>query len=290
MKNLFINRLAIALREAVSSPRLDRCPEPTAVMDDPEHVEAFHAEGRSNGSLMFAYHFNALATSRLLPSGGTLLDLGCGSGQHLSYVARCRPDVSIIGLDLSEEMLKLGNRTLDTMDLKSRVHLRIGDMTAFSRQIPERVDAISSVFALHHLPRERDLIRCLGQISKAREQWGCGIWLFDFARPRHPASPERLAGLVDHQAHEIFRLDYLNSLKAAWSFTELSDLLEQSSIGSVRHACSLMLRLFQVHWLEPQKRDDRKGKKNLWVEGSLSRPARLEFRMLRAIFPTVPLS
>ena len=289
MKHVFINSLAIALREAVSSPPLKRCPEPTPVMDNPEQVEAFHAEGGINGSLISAYHFNALATSRFLPAGGTLLDLGCGSGQHLSYVAQRRPDIRIIGLDLSGEMLKVGDGALETLDLKSRVDLRIGDMTDFSRQITERVDAISSVLALHQLPGEKDLVRCLDEIAKAKERWGCGIWLFDLARPRHPASPQRLANMLDSQVPEAFRLDYLNSIRAAWSFAELSDLLEQSSVGSVRHACSFPLRLFQAHWVEPQRRDDRKGK-DLWVEGSLPRPARFEFSMLRAFFPTVPLS
>jgi arsenite methyltransferase len=290
MKNVFINSLAIALREAVSSPRLDRCPEPTAVMDNPEQVEAFHAEGRISGSLISAYHFNALATSRFLPADGTLLDLGCGSGQHLSYVARRRPDIRIIGLDLSDEMLKVGNRNLETLNLKSRVDLRIGDMTDFSRQITERVDAVSSMQALHHLPGEKDVIRCLDEIAKSRERWGCGIWLFDLVRPQHPATPQRLVNMYDSQVSEVFRLDYLNSLRAAWSFAELSALLEQSSVGSVRHACSFPLRLFQVHWVEPQRRDDRKGRKDLWVEGSLPRPTRFEFNMLRAFFPTVPLS
>ena len=98
------------------------------------------------------HQFNALAISRLLPEGGTLLDLGCGSGRMLARLARGRPDARIIGLDLSEPMLETGRELLERDGLTDRVELRRGDITTFDAEVPEQPDVISCNFALHHLP------------------------------------------------------------------------------------------------------------------------------------------
>ena len=52
----------------------------------------------------------ARAISRLLPHGGTVVDLGCGSGRLLERLANGRPDARIIGFDLSDPMLETGAR------------------------------------------------------------------------------------------------------------------------------------------------------------------------------------
>src|SRR5580765_6747073 len=91
---------------------LERIPEPSAVMDDPGNVQAFHQEGASHGSLRPFYHFNALRISRMTPPGGFIIDFGSGSGQFLRYLGEMRPDVRILGLDLSDQMIALGNRML----------------------------------------------------------------------------------------------------------------------------------------------------------------------------------
>ena len=51
-------RLVIMLaREAVSPPRLGRRPEPTALMDEHDSVEAFHEQGSPSGPLLPVYRF-----------------------------------------------------------------------------------------------------------------------------------------------------------------------------------------------------------------------------------------
>lgn len=119
-------------------------------MESDSNVAAFHAEGGPTGTLRPIYHYNALAMSRLLPPGRILVDLGCGSGQYLLYLAQRRLDIRIIGFD-SESMIRAGNRLLEEAGLKPRVTLCLDDITEFYHQIPEAVSLISSVFSLHHL-------------------------------------------------------------------------------------------------------------------------------------------
>src|SRR5439155_10082851 len=114
--------LRLILREMLTRERITRSPE-RAAMDIEESVEAFHAEGESMGRLRPLYHFNALAMSHLLPPEARLIDLGCGSGQYLLYLAECRPDIQIIGLDVSERMIQLGNRSVERGGFTGRVTL-----------------------------------------------------------------------------------------------------------------------------------------------------------------------
>lgn len=281
--------LSLIIREALHTPRLERRPEPMTTMEEPLSVEAFHAQGAINGPLLPIYHFNALATSRLMPLGGTLVDLGSGSGQYLSYLARRRPDIRIIGLDLSRPMVTLGNRTLDKTGLKNRVDLQVSDMTMFSHRIPEQVSVISCVFALHHLPTTEHLTRCIREIVKVRERCGCGVWLFDHARPRHWRTAEDFPEIFTPETPAEFRQDSRNSLIASFSFQELSQCLDQTFMRTARHVCSSLIPLYQAHWLECKRVEVPSKENNLWVEGAMSPQAYRAFRQLHLIMRGVPL-
>ena len=79
-------------------------------MDDPTSVAAFHTADPVLQLPM--YRFNALAMSSLLPEGGRVLDLGCGSGRLLAHLATARSDVSAVGTDLADNMLAAGRASL----------------------------------------------------------------------------------------------------------------------------------------------------------------------------------
>ncbi|MEJ2651764.1 MAG: class I SAM-dependent methyltransferase [Gammaproteobacteria bacterium] len=275
-------------REAFSRPRLERQPEPTAEMEDPENVLAFHAQGA--GPLVPVYHFNALATSRLLRPGGTVFDLGSGSGQYLAYLARLRPDARVIGLELSSSMASIGQRFLADSGLNDRVELRTGDMTSFTRHAPENIDVISSVFALHHLPTLKHLSLCFKEIALARQQHQCAIWLFDHVRPRHPRTPEVFPEIFTPKAPAEFRTDSCNSLRASFSFEQMSNALDSSTIGAMEHHCARFMPLYQAHWIASQK------SRNAVDEGQphtaaieITQQAKSQFNSLRMLFPGVQL-
>lgn len=287
---MFFSRLKLLeliFRETISTKGFERCPEPSVIMKDPQNVESFHAQGADRGALIPIYHFNALSISALLPYGGNLVDLGSGSGQFISYLARCRPDSRIIGLDLSEEMVKVGNRALKNSGLETNVSLYVGDMTNFSKQIPEKVDVISSIFAFHHLPSSEDLIRCSVEIKKVRERCGCGVWIFDHVRPRNRHTSEVFPEIFTPEASAEFRQDSRNSLLASFSYTELSKCIDYLAIGNFHHVCSRLMRLYQIHWLELQ--DGKKEKQHSLCKGTLLKSQEYKkFRLLKTLFSKVP--
>ena len=274
----------LLLQEMWSSKPLERRPEPTQLMDDLRQIEAFHEQGSS--ALVPIYHFNALAAHRMTPAGGTVVDLGSGSGQYLAYLAERRPDLRIIGIELAPKMVEVGRRHLERRGLAGRVDLRVGDMTAFAAGIDEDVALVSSVFSLHHLPTDHDLTACLNQIREVRARTGCAVWIFDHVRPRHPGTPKLFTDLFTPSAPSAFNEDSQNSLRAAFAFDDLVDLLSTAGLDESEHRLSRWLKTYQLHWL-PGKRYPR-GLAH-WSDDLLSAAAKRDLAGLNLLFPPGPV-
>ena len=66
------------------------------------------------------------------PPGGTVLEIGCGTGWNLIEIARKYPDAMLYGFDVSEVMLETASRKVAKAGLQNRITLAVGDATAFS--------------------------------------------------------------------------------------------------------------------------------------------------------------
>ncbi|WP_425298962.1 class I SAM-dependent methyltransferase [Rhizobium sullae] len=65
-----------------------------------------------------------------VPQGGTLLEVGCGTGRNLALAHRLFPGAKLYGLDISQEMLISARKTFAT---KAAVaDFRVADATAFT--------------------------------------------------------------------------------------------------------------------------------------------------------------
>ena len=239
----------IVAREKLARGERGRVPEPM-VMDESQGVQEYDEMG---GSVQVGiHHFNALGISRLLPRGGTLLDLGCGSARLLARLAHGRPDARLVGLDLSEPMLETGRGLLDREGLADRVELRRGDITTFDTELSEAFDVVSSNFTLHQLPTE-DLARgCLEAIARFRSRTGCAVWIFDFARLRHPRSWPAFASIVNWPGPVVHH-DALASEQAAFTTEELTAMFKRAGITDLEQVRSRPLGEYQVHWAAGRK-------------------------------------
>lgn len=68
------------------------------------------------------------------PSGGTVLELGCGTGRNLIQAARAYPEARFHGLDISAGMLETAAVAIGRRDMASRVSLARGDASGFDTQ------------------------------------------------------------------------------------------------------------------------------------------------------------
>jgi ubiquinone/menaquinone biosynthesis C-methylase UbiE len=86
-----------------------------------------------------------------LPEHGTLLDLGCGNGLFLALAKKTKPDLDVIGLDLSEDKIAAARQAFQACT--DRVpQLVVMDIKDFPEQ---SVDVISIIDVLYLVPLER---------------------------------------------------------------------------------------------------------------------------------------
>lgn len=111
-----------------------------------------------------------LASRRLNPK--SCLDLACGNG--VASVMLAKQGMKVIGLDISNDMLKLSRRRAKGSHVK--VDFLQGDMRSF--RLPERVDmAVSLYDSLNYLLKLSDLAKCFKCVFDSLSD--NGIFIFD---------------------------------------------------------------------------------------------------------------
>ncbi|MEP7349047.1 MAG: class I SAM-dependent methyltransferase [Sphingorhabdus sp.] len=66
-----------------------------------------------------------------VPDGGTVLEIGCGTGRNLAMIGKVWPDCRLFGLDISDEMLKSAAGNLGRVLMDGRASLAQGDAANF---------------------------------------------------------------------------------------------------------------------------------------------------------------
>ena len=161
--------LRLAVRDRFARPGRTRVPEPM-IMDDPDGVRAFHESAPHVQMPM--YEFNASMMSRLLPRGGTVLDLGSGSGQLAAHLAAGRPDVTITCVDLSEEMLQAGRQMASQRGLEEQLSFVVADITNIGAEIVGAPDLVCCNWTLHQLPDRDTALAALRETGQIRDLHG----------------------------------------------------------------------------------------------------------------------
>ncbi len=81
-----------------------------------------------------------------VPEGGTVLEIGCGTGRNLVKVARAYPTARVFGFDISDEMLKSAAASIWKADLVDRVRIAQGDALSFDPNATFGIASFDRVF------------------------------------------------------------------------------------------------------------------------------------------------
>ncbi len=220
------------LRELTTNERSPRVNEPDLVMDDPEKVAAYTRAGREDGVMAPVYLYHCAQICEVIRPGDTVIDLGCGPATQLAMVARLNPETQFIGLDLSREMLQRAQSHVEEQDLNN-VELRQADITDLAFLQENSVEAVISTMVLHHLPNVDALGKTFAEIGRVLKPYG-GLYLVDFGHLRSEKSINYFAYQYVDRQPELFTLDYLYSLRAAFQRDEFKRLAEKYLSGHTR--------------------------------------------------------
>jgi len=116
-----------------------------------------------------------------VPEGGTVLELGCGTGRNLVQAARTYPEASFCGLDISAGMLETAGVAVIRRNLSARVRLAQGDASDFDAAAlfgRQGFDRVFISYALSMIPEWR---RTVAAALDAVDDGG-SLHIVDFGR------------------------------------------------------------------------------------------------------------
>lgn len=123
-----------------------------------------------------------------VPDGGTVLEIGCGTGRNLVKLARTYPRARCFGLDVSIEMLDTAFRAVNRAGLGDHIRLAKADAACFDPHAlfgQACFDRIFISYSLSMIPAWRDVIlrsaQCLSpggslHIVDFGDQSGLPLW------------------------------------------------------------------------------------------------------------------
>jgi len=201
--------------------RVERVLEPE-VMDTVEEAECYDAMDHSVPNEAFV--------SRLLELGahGRVLDVGCGPGHVALMLVTMLPEVEVVGVDLSVQMLRIAEEHRAICAHAGRVRFESAD----AKRLPYADGAFETVCSntiLHHIPDPVPFLRECGRVLAP----GGALLVRDLFRPESAATALALVaqhcGAEDARAQELFRA----SLHAALTPSELREAATRAGLDGV---------------------------------------------------------
>jgi S-adenosylmethionine-diacylgycerolhomoserine-N-methlytransferase len=122
------------------------------------------------------------------PAGGSVIEIGCGTGRNLIAAARAYPDAVFFGLDVSSAMLATARANIRRAGLEERIKLALGDAARFDARAlfgRSTFDRAFFSYSLSMIPPWRE---ALDQAFAVVEPSGGRLMIVDFGeQQRLPA-------------------------------------------------------------------------------------------------------
>jgi ubiquinone/menaquinone biosynthesis C-methylase UbiE len=204
---------------------LQRILEPE-VMDSAAEAIAYDRMDFTEVNTAFAQQAIALGAH------GRILDAGTGTARIPILLCELLPaarSVQIVGIDLADSMLAIGQHNIDRAGRRSQIQLEHVD----AKQMPyadASFDMVISNSIVHHLPDPLPFFRELKRVLKPNG----GLFLRDLLRLNTVEHIDAIVSSIgmDYDPHQtqLFR----DSLHAAFTLEEMADFLQAAGIENVK--------------------------------------------------------
>ncbi|AFY90246.1 class I SAM-dependent methyltransferase [Chroococcidiopsis cubana CCALA 043] len=158
-----------------------------------------------------------------------VLDAGTGTARIPIILSQMHPHWQIWGIDLAENMLKLGFQSVKAAGLQERISLEIVD----AKRLPypdDYFDLIISNSLVHHLPNPLPFLQELKRVLQPKG----AICIRDLIRPSDAATIDRLVEGIGTEYSDRQKDLFRDSLHAAFTIDEVEQLVTQAEIPGVR--------------------------------------------------------
>ncbi len=108
---------------------------------------------------------------------GVLVDVGCGPGYFIADIRREFRGLSIVGMDISEEMIQKASENISALGFKEKTSFRQGDIHALPFE-SNSLDFVVSTLSLHHWSKPIQALREIHRVLKSEGQF----LIFDLRR------------------------------------------------------------------------------------------------------------
>ena len=152
---------------------------------------------------------------------GSLIDLGSGPSFHLEFMRQEYPELSIIGYESSDAMLKLAKNNT-TVDI---IQKNFYDVDSTS-------DVVLCMYTLHH---QHDPIKFWKKVSEISKGY---VYIEDFERPEDESMFDSFVAIDD----------FKHSLRAAFTLHEIKEQLQSLNLpyNVVREEIDKSKKLYKV--------------------------------------------
>ncbi|NJK69814.1 MAG: class I SAM-dependent methyltransferase [Microcoleus sp. SU_5_3] len=202
---------------------MERVLEPE-VMDSLEEAVEYDSMDFTEVNAAFAKSAAALG-----PVFGNVLDAGTGTARIPIAISQLRPEWKLTCIDLSANMLKVGQENVEKAGARSQITLELIDAKAMP--YPDSYfDLVISNSIIHHLP---DPLPFLQEVKRVLKPNG-GIFLRDLLRPETVAMRDNLVESYagDCNAHQ--KQLFSDSLQAAFTLTEVEEMVKNAGLEGLR--------------------------------------------------------
>ncbi|NEP88659.1 MAG: class I SAM-dependent methyltransferase [Okeania sp. SIO2C2] len=216
---------------------MERILEPE-VMDTWEEAEEYD-------SMDFLQVNQAFAESSIEigPKKGLVLDVGTGTARIPILICQQQPEWQIIGIDLSKNMLTIGERNIEKAQLQSQVKLELVD----AKKLPYLEHSFEMVISnsiVHHLSEPLLLFQEVKRVLHPRG----GIFIRDLLRPETPELKQELVDKYARDCNQHQRKLFRDSLQAALTIVEVEKIVKDAGIKEVK-----IYQSSDRHWTAERK-------------------------------------